>query len=206
VVKKASKKSTTSRPVAKLPLHSSDWWSWARAIPYVREQLGRDVGDFDLAAAMNRRDARIKLEAIDRRANPPKRISLLLEDEFFRDFRIEPMLGKLVTVALVPNVRLPRDHALFAWGPDLQKLWPASPAGSGDASEDTSSSETRRKPGKRAVYPLWKLEAAIFIHRFFNDNKRWPIASEVAEYLGSKYEWEPNEKAIRELLKFLLPE
>ena len=77
--------------------------------------------------------------------------------------------------------------------------------GSDEASKDTSSSETRRKPGRKPVYPLWRLEAALFIDQFFKDNKRWPIAGEVAEHFQTKYEWEPNEKHIRELLKFLLP-
>jgi hypothetical protein len=174
-----------------------------RAIEHVREQLDRHVGDFDLASAINRRDVWIKLEAIDRRADPPKRVSMLLEDEFFRDFRIEPGWGKLLTVALVPNVRLPRDHVLYAWGPDLLRLWPSASSIAIRANPGSASSPGSADAWIDELFPreTWRLHKVKRIHdRFVKEvakrnkaaRKRDPNALEMVA---------PSLTAVREALK-----
>jgi hypothetical protein len=79
------------------------------------------------------------------------------------------------------------------------------------AAEEAMASTTidngqRRKPGPKPKYPLWRLEAAVFTHDFFEEKKRKPRAGEVAEYLQVKCDgWAPDESEIGKLLRDLLP-
>jgi hypothetical protein len=112
---------------AKLPLDDSRWWSWGRAIEHVRQlRLSRAIADQELATAINERHVGCKMEWLDRRTDLPQRAVTLLEDSFFAVFRIEPGWGKLLSVAHRPNAHLPRDHVLYAWGPDIEKIWPSA--------------------------------------------------------------------------------
>jgi len=110
---------------AKLPLDDPRWWNWGRAIAHVRQlRLNHAIADQELATAINGRHVPCKMEWLDPRADPPKRGVILLEDSFFAAYRIEPGWGKLLAVALRPDVRLPRDHVLYAWGPEIERIWP----------------------------------------------------------------------------------
>jgi hypothetical protein len=112
---------------AKLPLDDPRWWPWGRAIEQVRQlRLNHAIADQELATAINERDVRCKMEALDPRTDPPKRVVTLLADSFFAVFRIKPGWGKLLAVAQRPDARLPHDHVLYAWGPDLDKIWPTA--------------------------------------------------------------------------------
>jgi hypothetical protein len=146
-----------------LSLTSPNWWLWRRAILYVREQVGADhVADFNLAAAMNSRDVRIKLEAIDRKQTPPQRISLVLDEaNFFPFFKVIPNNGLLV-LQLTSERRMFPGAAFFAWGPDVQKIWPstAALAAAGDGS--------RHKPGPKYA-DEWPTHVAAWLVRIARD-------------------------------------
>jgi hypothetical protein len=139
----------------------------------------------------------------------------LLRPEFWRWYRViwsspRPEDGRpevFVSVDRVHDncVRTVGRWHFFVGRRRLERLYSVTPSSKPDTGSDEAPEDTRRKPGKKPAYPLWKLEAALFIDQFFKDNKRWPIPREVAEYFQTKYEWEPNEKATRGLLKFLLP-
>jgi hypothetical protein len=185
------------------PLQSPNWWSWERAIPYVRKQLGRDVGDFDLADAMNRRDVAIKIESIDRRADPPKRVSAVLGDEFFRDFRVQPGLGGLLVVALAQNLRLPREHVLYAWGPHLLRLWPAA-AGSGDGAASTTASTSRsvlRQSSGPKTARSWQDHVLRELYRAFYAQRPMPAAPELAQSCLDHVGFMPDVSKINEFLR-----
>jgi hypothetical protein len=147
----------------KLPLTSPNWWPWRRAILYVREQVGADhVADFNLAAAMNSRDVRIKLEAIDHKQTPPKRISLVLDEvNFFPFFKVIPNNGLLVQ-QLTSERRMFPGAAFFAWRPDLEKIWPpiVALAAPGDGS--------RHKPGPKYT-DEWPTHVAAWLIRIARD-------------------------------------
>jgi len=178
------------------------------------------LGSYELAAQDLAQRARTRqLTIVAQVVGCDKRV-FLLRPEFWRWYKVvwsspRPDEGRPEVFVGVDRVRDNRVRTVGQWHffvgrRRLERLYSAaspskSDMGSGEASEDTPSSETRRKPGRKPVYPLWRLEAALFIDQFFKDNKRWPIAGEVAEHFQTKYEWEPNEKHIRELLKFLLP-
>jgi len=93
----------------------------------------------------------------------------------------------------------------------LDKHYPTS-AVTGEAAEArvetaTDDAPQRRRPGTKPKYPLWRLDAAVFIHRFSRKEKRMPSAGEVAGLLQTKCDgWEPDEGDIRELLRFLVRE
>jgi hypothetical protein len=106
--------------------------------------------------------------------------------------------------------------------PELEKPWPtvsgsvnwtppailapATPQPESTPEPEPKPDNIRRKPGPKPEYPLWKLEAANFTHRFFKKNKRMPSAGEVAQHLQIKCDgWEPDDSDIRKLLRDLLP-
>jgi len=91
----------------------------------------------------------------------------------------------------------------------LDKRYPRElpAAAQSDYARPTTSSESRRRPGRKPDYPRWRLEAAAFTHRFFRKEQRMPSAGEVAAHLQTKCDgWEPDETDIRDLLRFLLRE
>jgi hypothetical protein len=198
VGKKAQANSTT------FPLQSPNWWLWDRAILHVRAQLDRDVGDFALADAMNRRDVAIKIEAIDRRADPPKQVSEVLGDEFFRDFRVQPGFGKLLVVARTQNLRLPRDHVLYAWGPHLLRLWPTVAAGSGDGAASTTASTSQslvRQPSGPKTARGWQDHVLREIVRAAYAQRPVPAASALARSCTEHLGVTPDVSKINEFLR-----
>ena len=64
----------------------------------------------------------------------------------------------------------------------------------------------RRRPGPKPTHPDWRLEVAVETHRLRKKLRRAPSAGELAEFCQNKWEWEPDESDIRELLRFLLRE
>ena len=176
--KKAKQKSTTSPAAKSLPLQSPNWWPWRRAIPYVREQVAVDhVADFDLATAMNNRDVRIKIEAVDYKQTPPKRISAVLDEvNFFPYFRIRPQRG-LVVVQLTPDKCMFSGAAFFAWGPDLQRIWPAS-----TTKVDTAGSRSvLRQPSGPKTARAWQDHVLREIVRANRTGRPHPSASKLAQ-------------------------
>jgi hypothetical protein len=135
----------------KLPLDDPRWWPWRRAIEHVRQQrLNHAIADQELATAINERDVPCKMEWLDAQADPPKRVATLLTDSFFAVFRIEPGWGKLLAVGQRPDARLPRDHVCYAWGPEIEKIWPS------DASTTPPSdieADDMRPPSSRPAPP-----------------------------------------------------
>jgi hypothetical protein len=116
-----------SESSAAFPLDSPNWWPWRRAIEHVRHlRINHAIADQELATAINERDVRCKMDWLDSRAAPPKRVVTLLGDSFFAVFRIEPGWGKLLAVAQRPDARLPHDHVLYAWGPHIERIWPTA--------------------------------------------------------------------------------
>ena len=127
---------------AKLPLEDPRWWDWGRAIEHVRQvRLNHAIADQELATAINGRHVSCKMEWLDRRTDPPKRGAMLLEDSFFAAFRIKPGWGKLLSVSHRSDVRVPRDHVMYAWGPEIERIWPTA------APTTTQVREGQSKPG-----------------------------------------------------------
>jgi hypothetical protein len=168
VGKKAKRKSTTTQPVAKPPLHSSDWWPWRRAVECTRERMGsRDVGDAALTVAVNRGDVWIKVEAIDFSADPPAQISEIVEAP-----KIVKWLGQPVI-----DLRRPDQHTFFAWGPNLQRLWPAPAAESSDVAVPRS---IPRQPSGPKTARSWQDHVLREIVRAVRAGRPQPPASELA--------------------------
>jgi len=99
----------------------------------------------------------------------------------------------------------------IGWPPEPPEKWsivePGAKPDNVETQDDEASSKERSKPGKKPMHPLWKFEAAAFMHRFFKTKSRWPSAGEIAEHLQIKCDgWEPNEKNLRELRRYLMPE
>ena len=159
-------KKAKARRRAKLPLDDPRWWPWDRAIKHARQlRLNHAIADQELATAINARDVPCKMEALDPRTDPPKRVVTLLEDSFFAVFRIEPGWGKLLAVALRPDARLPHNHVMYAWGPNIERIWPTA------APTTTQVREGQSKPGSADawidyLYPNgeWRVMTAKQIH------------------------------------------
>jgi hypothetical protein len=113
------------------PLKSANWWPWGRAIEYVRERM---MGDDAFMIAVNQGDVSVKIEVIDIRANPPTRVSKLLED-----IRVGPWFDQVVIVSDAPG--RPGNRAFFAWGPDLQRIWPTERPATNEPSADKTRDE-----------------------------------------------------------------
>jgi hypothetical protein len=62
----------------------------------------------------------------------------------------------------------------------------------------------RRRPGPKPKHPDWRLEVAVETHRLREKLRRTPSAGELAEFCQNKWDWEPDESDIRDLLRFLL--
>jgi hypothetical protein len=179
---------------------------WGRAIEYVRQQMGggvdgravaNNVADFDLAAAINGQDVRIKLEAIDYRSTPPKRMSVLLDEKnFFPHFTVEPSQGLLVR-ALAPNTRPPPGSVFFAWGPDLQRIWPGS---SPEVSTAGSRSVLRQQTGPKTAR-RWQDHVLREIVRASFDLRPRPTAAELARSCTEHVGVTPDTSQINEFLR-----
>ena len=71
-------------------------------------------------------------------------------------------------------------------------------------SETATDNPERRRPGTKPKYPEWRVDATIYIRQFSRKKKRKPGAGEIAAHFQEKFGWEPEEKDIRDLLKFLI--
>ena len=160
--KKASKKSITARPAAPPPLHSSDWWPWRRAVEYARERNAA------LTAGVNRGDVWIKVEAIDFRTNPPTQVA-----EIVKAPKAVKWLGQPVI-----DLRRPDKHTFFAWGPNLQMLWPASTTGSNDGAAPRS---VLRQPTGPKTALRWQDHVLREIYRAISEGRPVPMAPELAQ-------------------------
>jgi hypothetical protein len=188
-------------------LQSPNWWSWRRAIEYVREWMGAGdihtsdsttaTADFDLAAAINKQNVRIKLEAVDYRSAPPKRISTLLDEKnFFPHFTVEPRRGLLVR-ALAPNTRPPPGSTFYAWGPDLQRIWP----GPAPEADTTSSRSVLRQPSGPKTARRWQDHVLREIARASYEMRPRPTASELARSCSEHVGVTPDTSQINEFLR-----
>jgi hypothetical protein len=107
------------------------------AVLHCRQRIGDDTIAFnDLATAINDYDVHCKIEQLDRSIHPPKKIELVLPRDFFRrDCEAVPThFG--ITIRTRSGVRtssnkygliyhLVGPFKFYAWGPDLERLWPS---------------------------------------------------------------------------------
>jgi hypothetical protein len=205
---KAKKKATTARS---LPLVSSNWWPGAQAILYVRERVGdRTIADTDLAAAINRLDVPIKIEALDRRTDPPRKISEVLQKTFFHNYPFKAFVNGICPLPHTPDGLRPHDkdlytirpHAFFAWGPEVQRLWPASTTESNTAGSNTTGSRSvlRQQTGPKTAR-RWQDHVLREIVRAHWEGRPDPSASELAQSCTVHVGVTPETSAITRFLR-----
>jgi hypothetical protein len=140
---RAKKPRAKAKRARTLPLDDARWWTWKHAIEHVHQvRVHLAIALHELATAINRRDVHCKMDALNP-GPPPRRVVVPLEDKFFEAFHVEPSRGGLVPVSYRPDVQLFREHALFAWGPDVERLWPT--ASRANPSEPRADDKPRRK-------------------------------------------------------------
>ena len=192
----------------KLPLDDPRWWDWGRAIEHVRKRrLNHAIADQELATAINARDVPIKMDWLDTRVSPPKRAVMLLEDNFFADFRIKPGWGKLLTVGQRAGVSMPHNHVLYAWGPNIEKIW-SFDAPTPATSPPPEGGTTRRRPGPKPTEDWPILLAAWLIRIACDEPSRLKnvdrLACDAVEHLDEEIKWAPPTKRIRPVIVRLL--
>ena len=205
---KTKKKVTTARS---LPLVSPNWWPWVQAILYVRKQVGnRTIADDDLAAAINRLDVPVKIETFDCRTDPPRKISEVLQKTFFRNYPFKPILNTIHPCPLTPDGLRPHDRdlfairpqAFFAWGPEVQRLWPASTTESNTAGSNTAGSRSvLRQPTGPKTARRWQDHVLREIIRAHWEGRPDPPASELAQSCTVHVGVTPETSAITRFLR-----
>jgi len=205
---KTKKKVTTARS---LPLVSPNWWPGAQAILYVRKQVGnRTLADDELAAAINRLDVRIKIEALDRRTDPPQKISEVLQKTFFRNYPFKPFWNNICPRPYTPDGLRPHDRdlytvrpqAFFAWGPEVQRLWPASTTESNTAESNTTGPRSvLRQPTGPKTARRWQDHVLREIVRAHWEGRPDPPASELAQSCTVHVGVTPETSAITRFLR-----
>jgi hypothetical protein len=121
----------------RLPLQDPRWWSFGEVMQHCREDpLFRQV---DLVAAVEQELVGIKVEYLDLRTKPAKRVSQLLTARFFeREAAFIQFWGGF---ALRPRTAewSNRRYSFFFWKPDIKKFWP-------DIRTQPASTDIAREP------------------------------------------------------------
>jgi hypothetical protein len=205
---KAKKKATTARS---LPLVSPNWWPGAQVVLYVRERVGdRTIADTDLAAAINRLDVPIKIEALDRRTDPPRKISEVLQKTFFHNYPFKAFFHGVGPRPHTPDGLRPHDrdlytirpHAFFAWGPEVQRLWPASTTESNTVGSNTTGSRSApRQPTGPKTARRWQDHVLREMVRAYFEMRPRPTAAELARSCTEHVGVTPDTSQINEFLR-----
>ena len=195
-----------------LPLDDPKWWPWGRAIEHVRQvRLNHAIADQELATAINERNVRCKMEALDPTTSPPKRVVTLLEDSFFADRRVQPGWGKLL-VANRSGARLPSEHVMYAWRPDIEKIWSLNASTttiSSTVADGPAAAMPRQKPGRKAKDDWPIVMASEVIRLALRDPEMLKnvagLGRHMKEFLEKEIGWAPKDRgAIEEMLRTLL--
>jgi hypothetical protein len=187
-----------------LPLNSPNWWTYDKAVRYVRAQKGdKDIADVDLVTAIAKGDVPSKLEQVRMQYDPPARRSKLLTPEFYqRDYKFIQHWGRWM-LAPRTDQRLLGSWDIYLWGPKIEKIWPAWAAATAPASPIMGTA--RRRPGPK-VTADWRLVYAAAAHEFKGKHGRMPSAIELAQLCGGRLRYQPDETTIRKLLQYLVGE
>ena len=185
----------------KLPLASPNWWSLGETLKYCRaEHLFREV---DLIAAVEQEQVPAKVEYLDLRTKPARRVAKLLTKEFFE--REAAIVHFWNTLALKPRTAewRERKYSLFFWRPDLEKIWPPSSPPAAPHDDPATGVSPRRPPGPRAKKD-WPMVVARELVRMARAGENDPTAPQMCEFLERTLGWQPDIRSMQKLLRSLL--
>jgi len=196
------KKAKAQRRV-KLPLNSPNWWTYDKAVRYVRARMGdKDIADSDLVAAIERGGEQggvhSKLEQVRMQYDPPARRSKLLTPDFYqRDYKFVRFWDRWVLKPRTDQVLLGRWD-IYLWGPDIEKIWPPE----APPSEQRADEAPRRPPGRQPKHD-WPKHIRREVIRRLRAGEREPTAPEMLLWCEDKWGWQPDIRQMQRLLSDL---
>jgi hypothetical protein len=152
----------------------------------------------------------IKIEALDHRIDPPRKISEVLQKTFFHNYPFKAFFNGVGPRPHTPDGLRPHDrdlyiirpHAFFAWGPEVQRLWPASTTEPNIAGSNTTGSRSvLRQPTGPKTARRWQDHVLREIVRAHWEGRPDPPASELAQSCTVHVGVTPETSAITRFLR-----
>jgi hypothetical protein len=211
VSKRRRERSTPDK--RKLPLNSPNWWTYGKAVVYVRAHVGdKVVADIDLVAAIEKGDeqggVRSKLEQVQMQYNPPARRSELLTPKFYqRDYKFVQHWDRWLLVPRTDQRLLGRWDVYF-WGPDIEKIWPPAVATTTTTPTTHAGAETHANPARGKPGPAprhdWPEHVTREVIRRLQHSERFPSAPAMLQWCANNFDgFEPNLRQMQDHLRDL---
>jgi hypothetical protein len=210
-----------ARKPARKAANHAQWISWDDACGQGHRLVGRGVGSLDLVAAkLSEALVAGKIPAIDRVVTDDRKVKTFdLSLKFWRTtVTVGPgrnIRSQTRFVGWWPNkgCKLPGGiapagaHNIFLNREGINALWPTQPVESA-ASQERKPRTGGRSPGPAPTRNWPMLLAAYIIMRqnaganiTTNDSK---LANEFCEYCSKKFDWQPEQSAVRDKIPELL--
>jgi hypothetical protein len=177
-----------------------DWRDWVQLTPAFLQVMSC-VGPIDLALDCFNRDLRTgRLRSMK---ISPDGTRTPLNKSFWRQWTVKAPMHPHEGVRVEPYV----DGHVYVRRADLDKLYPRAgtpaPTPAPQADDAQPPKKGGRKPGPK-ITKDWRRHVAAEMNRIIENEQRIPRAAELAQFCENKLRHQPDERLIRELLRYLL--